>query len=59
MTNAKWFNGPNESEDGRPLKHASTDRAFHPHAGGANYGFCDGHVKWQKNTTMRQYTAKS
>jgi len=59
LNSSAWFNGPNQAEDGRTLKHASTDRAFHPHNGGANYGFADGHAKWMKNVKMRQFTAKS
>jgi prepilin-type processing-associated H-X9-DG protein len=59
MKSGAFFNGPNQTDDGQTLKHASTDRAFHPHGGGTNYVFCDGHVKWQKVTKMSQHTAKS
>jgi prepilin-type processing-associated H-X9-DG protein len=59
MNSPAFSNGPNKTEDGQTLKHASTDRAFHPHGGGTNYVFCDGHVKWQKVTRMSQHTAKS
>jgi len=37
----------------------SNDRALHPHNNGMNLVFADGHVKFQKDTFMRQHTASS
>ncbi|NLO07705.1 MAG: DUF1559 domain-containing protein [candidate division WS1 bacterium] len=34
----------------------STDPAFTPHNGGANYGFLDGHAKWLGSTTAGMWS---
>ncbi|MDX1932248.1 MAG: DUF1559 domain-containing protein [Capsulimonadales bacterium] len=35
------------------------DRVYRRHSDGANYAFADGHVKYFRKTTMRQWTASS
>jgi prepilin-type N-terminal cleavage/methylation domain-containing protein/prepilin-type processing-associated H-X9-DG protein len=46
-----------KDENGTTYGSAATDRTFHQHTEGANYAFCDGHVKWMRNTTMKMWTA--
>jgi prepilin-type N-terminal cleavage/methylation domain-containing protein/prepilin-type processing-associated H-X9-DG protein len=44
-------------ENGATYGSSVTDRVLHQHQDGANYAFCDGHVKWLKNTSLKQWTA--
>jgi prepilin-type N-terminal cleavage/methylation domain-containing protein/prepilin-type processing-associated H-X9-DG protein len=44
-------------ESGATYTSSVTDRVLHKHQDGANYAFCDGHVKWLKNTSLKQWTA--
>ncbi len=44
-------------ENGATYSSSVTDRTFHKHQDGANYAFCDGHVKWLRNTPLKYWTA--
>jgi prepilin-type processing-associated H-X9-DG protein len=46
-------------ENGASHSAAVTDRTLQAHFEGANYAFADGHVKFLKRTTMKQWTANS
>lgn len=46
-------------ENGGVYTSLATDRVLRGHFDGSNFCFTDGHVKWLRNTTMKQWTANS
>ena len=62
MTSATLYDSLTKGKlDESGVSHSSmvTDRTLKAHFEGANYAFADGHVKWLKRTTMKQWTANS
>lgn len=53
------FNSGSLNDDGTSNPGDCNDRTLHYHNNGSNFLFCDGHVKWMRQTYMMNWTANS
>lgn len=54
-----WGKATEDGNDCFGISGYCQDRVYRRHADGANYAFGDGHVKYFRKTTMKQWTASS